>query len=187
MEKPLDIPRALETERLFLRCPLADDSPAINAGIRASWQELGPWMEWAQGEPPSVDDTHGRMSIREKGFEDRADFTYGAFEKDSGEFVGMFSLFRFDWNVPSGEIGYWVATPKTGRGYATEVTEALTQYGFSLGLVRVQIRCDANNRRSKAVAERAGYALEGTLRNECLTPQGELRDTCVYSRLPESV
>jgi RimJ/RimL family protein N-acetyltransferase len=175
-------PRSLATERLTLRCPRESDSAAINAAIRESWPELSLWMAWAQGEPPPLSDTQARVAERERGFAERTDYSYGAFEKDSGEFVGMFSLFHFDWDVPKGEIGYWATTLKTGKGYATEATFALVELGVSLGLVRIEIRCDAKNSRSRTVAERVGFTLEGILRNECRNPQGELRDTCIYAR-----
>jgi RimJ/RimL family protein N-acetyltransferase len=178
----MTIPRALETERLILRCPKGSDSAAINTAIRESWSELSLWMEWAQGEPPPLSDTLARAADREEGFSQRTDCSYGAFEKGSGEFAGMFSLFRFDWDVPRGEIGYWATTSRTGKGYATEATLALVELGFSLDLVRIELRCDVRNGRSRGVAERAGFSLEGILKNECRDPQGALRDTCVYAR-----
>jgi ribosomal-protein-serine acetyltransferase len=182
-----DLPRQIESARLLLRCPQTSDGPAINAAILTSWPELTVWMEWANGEKPSVEETTRRQEGKEAGFADRSDLSFGVFERATGEFVGMFSLFRFDWDVPSGEIGYWAATAKTGQGFATEATLALTELGFSLGLVRIEIRCDAKNTRSRAVAERAGFTLEGILRNECRDPQGNLRDTCIFARvrLPE--
>ncbi|MFC6617118.1 GNAT family N-acetyltransferase [Deinococcus radiophilus] len=33
-------------------------------------------------------------------------------------------LSALDWSVPRGEIGYWIATPHTGQGYALEVAQA---------------------------------------------------------------
>ena len=108
-----------------------------------------------------------------------------AIERETERFIGMFSLFKFDWKVPKGEIGYWVRSSATGRGFATEATLALTKSGIeTLGLARVEIRCDAKNLRSRAVAERAGYLLEGILRNECRDPHGKLRDTCIYAEIP---
>jgi ribosomal-protein-serine acetyltransferase len=53
----------------------------------------------------------------------------------------------------------------------------------SLGARRVEIRCDDNNAASRRVAERNAFTLEGILRNDSLTPAGEIRSTCVYARL----
>jgi RimJ/RimL family protein N-acetyltransferase len=51
--------------------------------------------------------------------------------------------------------------------------------------VRLELRCDARNDRSRHVAERLGFALEGRLRNEARDPSGQLRDTLVYALIPE--
>jgi RimJ/RimL family protein N-acetyltransferase len=108
-------------------------------------------------------------------------------QKRGSTFVGNCSLFQLDWAIPRGEIAYWCATNKVGHGYITEAVLALTEFAWSLGLVRVEIRCDAKNLRSRAVAERAGFALEGVLKNESRTPQGALRDTCVFAQVPRNV
>ena len=50
---------------------------------------------------------------------------------------------------------------------------------------RVEIWCDATNRRSAAVAERAGFTLEGRLRNHDLNNAGEPCDELVFSVIPE--
>ena len=42
---------------------------------------------------------------------------------------------------------------------------------------------DESNTRSRAVAERCGFALEALLKNDGLTPAGELRSTCIYVKL----
>jgi RimJ/RimL family protein N-acetyltransferase len=53
-----------------------------------------------------------------------------------------------------------------------------------LGANRVEIRCDAKNERSAAVARRGGFPLEGTLRNEDRCPMtNELRDTLVFAKI----
>jgi RimJ/RimL family protein N-acetyltransferase len=181
------ISRSLETERLYLRGAVADDAPAVNAAVIASWTELSRWMDWAQRAQPTIEETMERIDKREAGFDDRSDLAFSIFEKRAGTFIGNCSLFRFDWTVPRGEIGYWCATNEVGHGYITEAVSALTEFAWSLGLVRVEIRCDAKNLRSQAVAKRAGFALEGVLKNDCRTPQGALRDSCVFARVPRNV
>jgi len=179
------IARSLATERLCLRGAEPDDAPAVNAAILASWTELSSWMEWAQGIKPTMQDTIDRIDRREADFESRSEFRFSIFEKRAGTFIGDCSLVRFDWTVPRGEIGYWCSTDWVGHGYITEAVLALTKFAWSFGLVRVEIRCDAKNLRSRAVAERAGFTLEGVLKNERRNPQGALRDSCVFAQIPE--
>lgn len=72
---------------------------------------------------------------------------------------------RSDSSVPLYEIGYWLETSFTGKGLATEVTNALTRYAFlELKAVRVQIRVQVENIKSINVAKRCGYDLEATLK-----------------------
>ena len=83
------------------------------------------------------------------------------------------------------EIGYWLRTPHCGKGYMNEAVAAIERMCFELfKAARMEIRCDARNVRSRRVAERAGYTLEGILRHQERAPDGELRDTCVYAKLP---
>ena len=185
-DRKVPVSRSLGTERLCLRGALADDAPAVNAAVIASWTELSLWMEWAQGAKPTIQETIEQIGNREADFENRSEFRFSIFEKRAGTFIGNCSLLRFDWTVPRGEIGYWCATNRVGHGYITEAVLALTKFARSLGLVRVEIRCDAKNLRSRAVAERAGFALEGVLRNECRNPQGALRDSCVFAQIPHN-
>ena len=88
--------------------------------------------------------------------------------------------------MPKFEIGYWLRTRFAGQGYMTEAVGGITAFAFDrLGARRVEIRCDSLNRRSARVAERAGFFLEGELRNAEVGPGGELRDTLVFSMVPE--
>ena len=47
---------------------------------------------------------------------------------------------------------------------------------------RIQIRCDERNIRSRKVAERVGYTLEGRLVNDALDTSGKLRNTLIFSK-----
>ena len=88
--------------------------------------------------------------------------------------------------MPKFEIGYWCRASCQGKGYVTEATRAVTYVGFEwMKANRIEIRCDRKNIRSSRVAERVGYRLEAEFRNECVDPQGNLRDTLVYALLPD--
>ena len=82
-----------------------------------------------------------------------------------------------------GEIGYWLAANKQGRGIMTECCRFVVRYGFlTLDLNRVQIAAATENRHSRAIPERLGFKLEGVLRaRENL--YGTFVDHAVYSLL----
>src|SRR5262249_34501416 len=57
--------------------------------------------------------------------------------------------------------GYWIASGKTRRGYATAAARALTPVALELsGAGRVEIHCDEANTASAAIPRRLGYRLD---------------------------
>lgn len=181
----LDFPDHFDTERLHIRAPRPGDGPTVNAGIVESLAELTTWMPWAVG-GQTVDDTEAVMRRMAAAFIRREDLMLLLFRKADGEFIGSSGLHRIDWSVPCFEIGYWIRTSMAGQGYMTEAVNAITQFAFIvLNAQRVEIRCDVGNRRSAAVAERAGYSLEACLRRNARSTDGSLRDTLIYTKLRE--
>ncbi|MET3695804.1 acetyltransferase (GNAT) family protein [Bacillus oleivorans] len=70
----------------------------------------------------------------------------------------------------------------------TEAIKELTNFGIQrLQLMRIEIRCESTNLKSRAIPEKLGFHLEGILRNEDLSADGkELTDTCIYSIIAEN-
>lgn len=63
------------------------------------------------------------------------------------------------------ELGYWIAEDYQGRGIVTRAVRALIDHAFAvLNLNRVEIQAAQTNVRSRAIAEKLGFRLEGTLR-----------------------
>jgi RimJ/RimL family protein N-acetyltransferase len=183
----IDVPERIVTERLILRCPQPGDGAALNAAVAESLESLRPWMPWAQGLPGERESeaTCRRMNGRFRLRQDLAMFLFERREGDAeGDFVGGTGLHRIDWALRSFEVGYWCRRSHAGLGFTGEAVRALTAMAFhALGARRLQIRTDAANGASRRVAERCGFVLEGVLRSDALTPQGEPRDTCVFARV----
>jgi len=67
----------------------------------------------------------------------------------------------------------------------TEGVRALADHALAeLGANRVFLTTDTRNAASWKLAERAGFVLEGILKNERMDKTGRLSDTRVYSRVP---
>ncbi len=82
--------------------------------------------------------------------------------------------------------GYWLRASAVGQGYMTEAVRLVTELAFNaLQARRVAIECEADNEASLRVAERAGFILEGRLRNGTLATNGNAVDLLVYALTPD--
>jgi ribosomal-protein-serine acetyltransferase len=179
----LDFPDHIETERLLIRAPRPGDGPMINEGVRESFNELRVWMPWSQT-LQTVEESEAVARRMAAKFLLREEMMLLLLDRVSGELVGSSGLHNIDWDVPRFEIGYWVRTSRSGQGYITEAVNGITSFCFdTLNAQRVEIRCDSRNLRSAAVAERAGFKLDGSLRQAERAARGDLRDTLVYSKI----
>jgi RimJ/RimL family protein N-acetyltransferase len=78
------------------------------------------------------------------------------------------------------EVGYLLARPHWGRGYATEALRAILAAGFNeLGVARIVASTAVGNDRSARVLERAGLRWEALLRGHA-RGRGRTWDVNVY-------
>lgn len=179
----LDVPESLETRRLVLRAARAGLGATVNEALVESHAELRPWMPWAKT-LQSAEQTEAFCREGETKWRAREMFDFCLFRGEDGRLVGKGGLHTIDWTVPKFEIGYWIRSSCTGRGYASEAVAALAAFArSSLGARRLEITSDARNAASRRVAERAGFVLEGILRNRRRDAEGLLADTCLYARV----
>lgn len=107
---------------------------------------------------------------------------FAIMETSSGDVVGMCGV--DDWSTEDvAQIGYWLAAEARGRGYATRAVMLLTRWLFELGAGRVFLTIVAGNDASVAVARRAGFAYEGTLRSHGVW-DGQRCDVMWFAALP---
>jgi len=100
----------------------------------------------------------------------------------SGELVGCCGV--DDWSKADvAQFGYWIAASARGRGYATRAAILLTRWLFELGAARVILTIVAENEASVAVARRAGFVYEGTMRAHGVW-EGRRCDVMRFAALP---
>lgn len=101
-----------------------------------------------------------------------------------GEAAGSISLlFQTDISRRSAEIGYWLGRQFWGRGLATAAVRAVSEYGLAhFDLVRLYATVYAPNLASARVLEKAGYTLEGRLR-QAVTKHQQVFDALMFARV----
>lgn len=180
----IDIPLPIETDRLLIRAPGAGDGADVTAAKRETWHDLTRWMHWARGDGPDPADDEAVIRRASADFILRTDLMMLAFDRGSGLPVAFTGLHRIDWHARIFEIGYWVRTSARGKGYATEVANALTRFAFdALNARKVIITHADGNAPSAAVIKRLGYPLEVVERFGTTLPDGSVVDQHRYARL----
>ncbi|MBN2850322.1 MAG: hypothetical protein A2Y20_10515 [Firmicutes bacterium GWF2_51_9] len=79
-------------------------------------------------------------------------------------------------------IGYVLAKPTWGQGYAVEVVKGVLEYAFEeMKLKMVTVYHYPFNTRSRRVIEKTGFHYEGMLRYSSKLPDGRITDDVCYS------
>lgn len=101
----------------------------------------------------------------------------------TGELAGEALLWGIDLHNRTAHVGLSLRPAFRGRGLGTDTVRVLCRYGFAiLGLHRLQIDTLADNDAMIAVAARAGFAAEGTLRGAAWV-DGEFRNEVILGQL----
>jgi ribosomal-protein-serine acetyltransferase len=157
----------------------AEWAPAAAAAVQASLPELTSFMPWAT-EAYGLDTASEFIATTAGQWADGEAYEYAVFTR-TGELVGSCGLMT---RMGPGtlEIGYWIHSGYTGRGYATQAAAALASAGLALpGIERVVIRHDAANTASGVVAAKAGFTQVDRLRHERTAP-GESGVDVIWER-----
>lgn len=147
-----DIP-AIETERLILRAPVAEDLPALTAFFASPQSHFVGGPQDALGASLRLNATIGHWAIRGFGSWHIADRNTGAWLGRTG------FMFAPGWAEP--ELGWAIAAEAEGKGIAHEATCAARAHGEAhLGLSGTISYIRPENARSAALARRLGATLE---------------------------
>lgn len=183
---PADIPRTLNTPRLFLRSAAPGDGMAVCEAVIESLSTLRAWptsLPWALYEP-SVAASERFCCEASQAFDTRQGFAFLAFRHD-GRLVGSVGLHDVRWDIPSMDIGFWMRSSVHRQGCALEAVCAVLNFAsLVLGARRIQARTDEDNQACRATCAASGMKLEGILRNERITPAGKIKNGCIYAFIP---
>jgi N-acetyltransferase len=108
---------------------------------------------------------------------------FALIEESSGRAIGSTRYANIDRVHHRLEIGWtWVARPWQRTAINTEAKYLLLRHAFeTLKCIRVELKTDSLNDRSRAAILRIGAREEGTFRNHMITASGRIRHTVYFS------
>ena len=173
------LPGRVVTPRLVLRRWQHDEGTIASAAITSSLEHLRPWMPWIKSEPLTPAERVQLIEDWTRQWEDGGDVTYGVFL--DGEVVGGAGLHHRQ-GPASLDIGYWIHVDHVRKGFATELTAALTSTAFDIdGIEVVHVQTDEANEASAAVPAKLGFTRAQVITREPEAPaeSGRLIDWTV--------
>lgn len=167
----------LTTERLRLRRWLpADLAPFAVLNADPEVMEFYPALL-------SREESDAFMVRIEQCFETHGFGLWALEERASGAFLGYTGLWPVPADLPCApavEVGWRLARPAWGHGYASEAARAATEVGFARGLTGVVSFTARQNLRSVAVMRRLGMVYDGTFEHPRLPVGHPLRTHVLY-------
>jgi len=125
-------------------------------------ERLARWEPWAE-QPATLDSTRAYIRAALEDFVRGRQISTIITVDGGRRFVGRCGM-RINPYAGSGDIGYWIDAEFEGRGITSRSARALVSSVFAeVGLGKVELRTSVANQRSRAAAERLGFAYEGIL------------------------
>ncbi|MFB9802889.1 GNAT family N-acetyltransferase [Streptomonospora salina] len=174
----------LQTERLTLRAHTRDDIGAVYRG--AADPAVQRWLPMPEPGAPytRADAEHWCLVAAPQARAGGDGQQWAAVDTATGAYLGAIGLNRTAWRARCTEIGYWLCAWARGRGLATEAVVAVSRWALvEQGLQRVELKAAVGNAASRRVAEKAGFAYEGTERNAMPLHEGRT-GLATYSLIP---
>ncbi len=130
----------------------------------------------------------GIHGLVEKAFDEQKrgeSVVFATVERSSGRVIGSTRFMNIDRVNRRVEIGStWIAPPWQRTGLNTEAKYLMARHAFEVWkCMRVELKTDALNQRSRNAILRIGAKEEGTLRKHLITWTGRVRDTVYFSIL----
>jgi ribosomal-protein-serine acetyltransferase len=148
--------------------------------VKNNRDHLGVWLEWGQ----TIQTLEQAQNFIKRGItryaEDGLPWVGIWLEN---RLVGGILFFPVDRQAKSTMIGYWLGAEVGGRGLMSKAVQAMIRFVFDdLELNRLELQAHVDNHKSRALAERLGFAFEGILR-QVWTLHGQAVDHAAYAML----
>ena len=173
MEK-FKLPESIIADRIVLQKREHAHDAEMWEAIEESRNDIREYLFWVDGQK-TYQDVVNSTDMFFKLWDEDGEWAYDIYDLTTHKFLGCIGAHKISFLNQSAELGYWLRSSETKKGYMTEAVLALEKELFEHGMHRVTICCDATNINSSNVAKNAGYALE-TVEKEAIYHYTGLHD-----------
>lgn len=176
---PLDVrPVTLEGQNVRLE-PLSLDHHAGLCEVGLA-EELWRWIPYAVRTPEEMREY---IAAAQRAQAEGSALPFATVEKATGQIIGSTRYMNIDRANRRVEIGStWLGLAWQRTAANTETKYLMLRHAFeTLGCMRVELKTDSLNQRSRNAILRIGAKEEGTLRNHMITYTGRIRHTVYFS------
>ena len=177
MEK-FKLSEIIHAERIVLIKRSHNHDEQMWQAIDESRDSIREFLFWADGQK-SIDDVVKATDMFAEEWNSDKEWAYNIFTTEDSKLIGCVGPHNIEFLNQSAELGYWLRSSATGKGYMTEAVLAMEKELFKAGMHRVTICCDVYNEKSANVAKRAGYVLE-SIAKEATYHHSGLHDKATY-------
>ena len=174
-------PETLETARLTLRRPVAEDASLVYTTY-ASDGEVTRYLGWPRH--THVEDTRAFVAFSDSEWVKWGCGPYIAFsQEESGLLIGSTGL---AFETPEvAQTGYVVRRDCWGLGFATEMLRAMVDLAEAIGVGRLYAQCHVDHHHSRHVMEKCEFSSEGLLPARMVFPNlgPDRADVLCYSMM----
>ena len=176
----------LDDYRIIIKRIIPEYIPQLFQAAFESREELKVWLPWCHSNY-DIEETKDWVNLQQIEWNNRREFSFGIFELDSNQFVGGCGINQINWIHKIGNVGYWIRTNATGKGYASAAARLCAKFGFmDVKLNRIEIVAAKDNLASQSAAEKAGATKECLARKRLIV--GDVsHDAFVYSLIKEDI
>jgi N-acetyltransferase len=181
---PLDIHTPVTLEGLVVRLePLHHDHTKLFWDVaQHNLEDIFRWIPYEMKTPADFEKVASiAFAEQERG----QSIVFATVERNSGRVIGSTRFMNIDRVNRRVEIGStWIASAWHRTGVNSEAKYLMLRHAFEVWqCMRVELKTDALNQRSRNAILRIGAKEEGTLRRHLVTSTGRVRDTIYFSIL----
>lgn len=169
----------------FLIRPLSTgDLHAYFELIQANRKRLQDFFVGTVSKTQTLEDTENFITDILARVEKRTYFSFFIVNSTDYSLVGFIDVKNIDWNIPKAELGCYIDDKYANQGISKKAISVFTNFCFDhFNFKKLNLRTHETNYSAQKVAESCGFELEGRIRHDYKTTDGDLVDLLYYGKL----